>query len=197
MFKGMFEKKNCDICGEKISVLGNRKLEDGNLCRNCVKKLSPFFRVGKQSGVEDIQRQLLYREENEQALSQFVPTRIFGKRNRVLVDERSGKFIVTYQQDWKKGNPDIIELAQITYVNVDVEEDKDEIMCEGGDGKAESYNSPRYEYEYTFWVEIGIRSPWFESIRFPYNYEKPKFRHDTLYRTLDRELNELRVFLLK
>ncbi len=162
----------------------------------CQEALS-FFRVGKQSAVEDIQRQLQYREENEQALSQFVPTRIFGKRNRVLVDERSGKFIVTYQQDWKKGNPDIIELAQITYVNVDVEEDKDEIMCEGGDGKAESYNSPRYEYEYTFWVEIGIRSPWFESIRFPYNYEKPKFRHDTLYRTLDRELNELRVFLLK
>lgn len=29
---GIFDKKYCDICGEKIGLLGNRKLEDGNLC---------------------------------------------------------------------------------------------------------------------------------------------------------------------
>ena len=29
---GLFEKKYCDICGEKIGLLGNRKLEDGNMC---------------------------------------------------------------------------------------------------------------------------------------------------------------------
>ena len=28
---GLFDKKYCDICGEKIGLLGNRKLEDGNL----------------------------------------------------------------------------------------------------------------------------------------------------------------------
>ena len=32
---GLFDKKNCDICGEKIGLLGNRKLDDGNLCKNC------------------------------------------------------------------------------------------------------------------------------------------------------------------
>ena len=40
---GLFDKKYCDICGEKIGLLGNRKLEDGNLCKNCAAKLSPFF----------------------------------------------------------------------------------------------------------------------------------------------------------
>jgi formylmethanofuran dehydrogenase subunit E len=35
----MFEKKNCDVCGEEIKLLGNRKLEDGNLCKNCANKL--------------------------------------------------------------------------------------------------------------------------------------------------------------
>lgn len=30
---GLFDKKYCDICGEKIGLLGNRKLEDGNLCK--------------------------------------------------------------------------------------------------------------------------------------------------------------------
>ena len=40
---GLFEKKFCSVCGEKIGMLGNRKLEDGNLCRDCAKKLSPWF----------------------------------------------------------------------------------------------------------------------------------------------------------
>ena len=40
---GLFDKKYCDICGEKIGMLGNRKLEDGNLCKNCARKLSPWF----------------------------------------------------------------------------------------------------------------------------------------------------------
>ena len=38
---GLFDKKYCDICGEKIGLLGNRKLEDGNLCKDCARKLSP------------------------------------------------------------------------------------------------------------------------------------------------------------
>ena len=36
---GLFDKKYCDICGDKIGLLGNRKLENGNLCKNCAKKL--------------------------------------------------------------------------------------------------------------------------------------------------------------
>ena len=40
---GLFDKKYCDICGDKIGLLGNRKLEDGNMCKDCAKKLSPFF----------------------------------------------------------------------------------------------------------------------------------------------------------
>ena len=31
---GLFDKKICDICGEKIGLLGNRKLDDGNLCKD-------------------------------------------------------------------------------------------------------------------------------------------------------------------
>lgn len=32
---GLFDKKYCDICGEKIGLLGNCKLDDGNLCKEC------------------------------------------------------------------------------------------------------------------------------------------------------------------
>ena len=40
---GLFDKKYCDICGEKIGLLGNRKLEDGNMCKNCAAKLSSMI----------------------------------------------------------------------------------------------------------------------------------------------------------
>ena len=55
---GLFDKKICDICGEKIGLLGNRKLDDGNLCKDCAKKLSPWFEERRHSTVEDIKRQL-------------------------------------------------------------------------------------------------------------------------------------------
>ena len=43
LFDKLFAKKICDICGGEIGLLGNRKLEDGNMCKDCASKLSPFF----------------------------------------------------------------------------------------------------------------------------------------------------------
>lgn len=76
---GLFDKKYCDICGEKIGLLGNRKLEDGNLCKDCAKQLSPWFSDRRRSTVEDIKRQLAYREENRGRASQFRTTRSYGR----------------------------------------------------------------------------------------------------------------------
>ena len=72
---GLFDKKNCDICGEKIGLLGNRKLDDGNLCKNCASKLSPWFEERRHSTVEDIKRQLEYREKNKNCLTDGVTYR--------------------------------------------------------------------------------------------------------------------------
>ena len=72
---GLFDKKICDICGEKIGLLGNRKLDDGNLCKDCAKKLSPWFEDRRHSTVEDIKRQLEYREKNKKAVMDFCITR--------------------------------------------------------------------------------------------------------------------------
>ena len=80
---GIFEKKNCDICGEKIGMLGNRKLEDGNLCKDCAKKLSPFFSERRNSTVEEIRRQLESREENRRLLESFHPTQSLGTHTKV------------------------------------------------------------------------------------------------------------------
>ena len=78
---GLFDKKICDICGEKIGLLGNRKLDDGNLCKDCAKKLSPWFEERRHSTVEDIKRQLEYREKNKKAVMDFCITRQINTRN--------------------------------------------------------------------------------------------------------------------
>ena len=70
---GLFDKKICDICGEKIGLLGNRKLDDGNLCKDCAKKLSPWFEERRHSTVEDIKRQLEYREKMILSQSRRLP----------------------------------------------------------------------------------------------------------------------------
>ena len=87
---GLFDKKNCDICGEKIGLLGNRKLDDGNLCKNCARKLSPWFEERRHSTVEDIKRQLAYREQNKQLVQSFVVTRQFATNTyNVFIDDTS------------------------------------------------------------------------------------------------------------
>ena len=92
---GLFDKKNCDICGDKIGLLGNRKLDDGNLCKNCAAKLSPWFEERRHSTVEEIKRQLDYREENKNVVRNFHTTREFaGDRYHVFLDETKGLFTV-------------------------------------------------------------------------------------------------------
>ena len=34
-FGKLFDKKECSICGGEIGLLGNRRLEDGNMCKSC------------------------------------------------------------------------------------------------------------------------------------------------------------------
>ena len=195
---GLFDKKYCDVCGEKIGLLGNRKLEDGNLCKDCAKKLSPFFSERKQSTVAEIKEQLAYREENERRLDSFRPTRTFGENMKVYIDDMAGTFIVTRMSNWKSENPDIIGLNQVTSCNLDIEEDRDEIYYEDEEGNTRSYTPARYEYKYEFFVVINVNSPWFSQIRFSLNpSNRPDSRYTELYREYERVGNELCAALMR
>ena len=166
---GFFDKKYCDVCGEKIGLLGNRKLEDGNLCKECASKLSPFFSDRKSSTVEEIKQQLAYREENRQQLAGFRATRIIGDRMKVMVDELGNRFIVTSSNDILKANPDIISISDVISCNLDLKMEDTELKQEDAQGKEVSYNPPRYCYSYNFFIEISVRNPWFSQIRFRLN----------------------------
>ncbi len=166
---GLFDKKYCDICGEKIGLLGNRKLEDGNLCKDCAKKLSPWFSDRRRSTVADIKGQLAYREENRGKAAQFCITRSFGEGWKVLLDEERRWFTVTRARDLADANPDILDLDAITGCRMDIDESRTELTREGSDGKEVSYVPPRYEYSYDFYLVISVRHPYFDEMRFSLN----------------------------
>ncbi len=166
---GLFDKKYCDICGEKIGLLGNRKLEDGNLCKDCAKKLSPWFSDRRRSTVEDIKGQLAYREENRGKAVQFRTTRSFGEDWKVLLDEDHRWFTVTRARDLAEANPDILDFDSITGCRMDIDESRTELTRKDADGKDVSYVPPRYEYSYDFFLVISVRHPYFDEMRFSLN----------------------------
>jgi len=192
----LFDKKYCDVCGEKIGLLGNRKLDDGNLCKDCAKKLSPFMTDRRHSTVEEIKQHPAYREENKQSVMAFRPTRVIGERKKVYIDEAAQKFIVTSARDWQEENPDVINISQVFRCNTKIEEHKDEIYRETSDGKRISYNPRRYECEYAFLVEIQVDSPWFSEISFELSDMRPDSPYTDLYRSLERESHELQEILM-
>ncbi len=166
---GLFDKKYCDICGEKIGLLGNRKLEDGNLCKNCAKKLSPWFDERRHSTVAQIKEQLAYREENKKAVASFHTTRTFGERYILHLDEDQKKFVVAATSNLVNENPDVLDFSQVTGCELDVNENRYEEMRQDKDGKEISYVPPHYRYEYNFNIIIRVNHPYFDDIRFQLN----------------------------
>ena len=162
---GLFDKKFCDICGEKIGMLGNRKLSDGNMCKDCAKLLSPFCDDRRSSSLADIKVQLQYREENKAVLRAFSPMiTIDGDYKNIYVDTAKGNFVVSSNKpgSWDDENPDVIPISAITSLTLDVKEDRDEIYYKDAQGNNQSYVPPRYEYEYDFTLKFLVNTPWFD-----------------------------------
>ena len=165
---GLFDKKICDICGEKIGLLGNRKLDDGNLCKDCAKKLSPWFEERRHSTVEDIKRQLEYREKNKKAVMDFCITRQINTRNyNVFIDDNKGNFTVARKLDVNE-NPDIVPLSAIVQCRVDVDQQQQEETYTK-DGETVSYQPPVYKYEFDYTMRIKVRTQWFDDMDFRLN----------------------------
>ena len=161
---GLFDKKYCDVCGAKIGFLGNRKLEDGNLCKDCAGKLSPFFSDRRNSTVAEIKEQLAYREDNKRRLDDFLPTVTFDGSKKVYIDPIRERFIVTRLSNWRSGNPDLISFSQVRNVETDIKENKEEIFCKDSEGNEKSCHPPRYECDYEVSITIHVDSPWYDEI---------------------------------
>lgn len=175
LFGKLFEKKSCSICGEEIGLLGNRKLADGNCCKKCAAKLSPWFGDRKASTVEQIKEQLAYRARNAEQLKSFHVSKVIGEYGKMYVEEVDGvpnRFFVTYESDYLEENPDIVSFVDVMSCTVDIDVNDEEIMRKNKDGEEVSYNPPRFRYHYNFFIDMVIRNnPYFDVIRFNVNDE--------------------------
>lgn len=206
---GLFDKKFCSICGEKIGLLGNRKLEDGNLCKNCAAKLSPFFSERRHSTVDDIKAQLAYREDNKAEVAKFHTTRSFGESTKVLLDEDNRKFLVTRARNPVQENPDVLDYSMVTGVDIDIDEHSHEEMRRDNEGHSVSYNPRRYNYSYDFSIVIRVNHPYFDTIKIQLNsssvytttnavtaMQKPNPEYNSEYRQYKEMCDEVKSTLL-
>lgn len=169
----VFKKKDCEICGKEVGMFGYKKLEDGEICKDCVKKLSPWFEERRHSTVAQIQEQLAYRAENEKKLADFRVAKVIGDYHKMYIEEVNGipaRFFVTEAEEYLCENPDIIAFSDLMSCSIDEDSHETELKRDDGNGNKVSYNPPRYETDYNFYVEMQIaNNPYFDHIRFRIN----------------------------
>ena len=194
--KKLFEKKDCEICGGEIGLLGNRKLVDGDMCKSCAAKLSPWFEDRKESTVAQIKEQLAYREANAAAHANFRATKTLGEYYKMYVMEENGcptKFVVSIADNYADANADIIKFTDVTTCKTDIRDSRTEVKRKTESGEEVSYNPPRYEFRYEFYVELGIDNPYFDNIRFKVNARTVKLISEL---QSNRSMSGLGQFLL-
>lgn len=166
---GFFDKKYCDICGEKIGLLGNRKLQDGNMCKDCAKKLSPWFTERRETDIAGIKEQLAYREQNKQAVADFNTTVQLGEEMRIYVDEQARKFMITDAHNLEKENPDVFDLDSVTNCSLRIHDSQRELQTKNSRGEMVSYDPPRFEYSVWFHITLNMNHPYVDEISFQLN----------------------------
>lgn len=172
-FGKLFEKKECAICGGEIGLLGNRKLEDGNCCKDCAKKLSPWFDERRHSTVEQIKAQLQAREYNKLALETWQPSIALGDYYTMYVKTKGDvpiSFVVSNSDKYRENNADILSFLWITACTPDIRESRTELKQTNSQGEKVSYDPPRYEYRYDFYIKLDIKGcDYIDDMRFRIN----------------------------
>lgn len=188
----IFDKKVCAICGGEIGLLGNRKLEDGNLCKDCAKKLSPYLTDRRRSTVAEIRQHLEYRERNQRVLLGTNPTRAFGHGStKLYVDENQGTFIVTRDSNFMAHNPDVFSVSQVIGVRPSVHENRTELYHHDREGRRVPYNPRRYQVDYRFAIAIDLNTPFCNRIDFDLSGDRPDSPRSALYHELEAECADI------
>lgn len=169
-----FKKQDCEICGKEVGMFGYKKLEDGEICKDCVKLLSPWFEDRRHTTVAEIKEQIAYRQQNAKELEHFTISRQLGKNEYIMyIEEVNGvpaRFFVTNQSDYKAVNPDIISFKDVVSCITDVDERHEEIKYRNSEGQTVSYRPPRYKHHHDFYIRMEIRNnPYFHEIKFRIN----------------------------
>ena len=160
----VFKKKDCEICGK----------EDGEICKDCVKLLSPWFEDRRHATVRQIKEQLAYRECNAKEHENFTISRKIGDEEYFMYIEEVGgvptRFFVTSRSDYKAENPDIISFKDVISCVTDIQIRDEEIKEKNAEGQMVSCNPRRYKHHHDFYIKMEIRNnPYFDDIKFRIN----------------------------
>lgn len=195
---GLFDKKYCDFCGEKIKFLGNRKVEDGNMCTDCAKKISPFMTDRRQTSVVEMKEHLQYREENKNKLSLLRGAQTIGEDSVKLLINRDNRVFAVTRADsgnLEAVNPDVISISDVQYVNVDKKEYKIEEFYKDSQGNRKSYNPRKYKISYDYIVTIAVHNKWFNDISFKVNQNRIESTNYSLSTKYNRMMYEVKEVL--
>lgn len=154
-----FKKQDCEICGKEVGMFGYKKLEDGEICKDCVKLLSPWFDERRHSTVEQIKRQLAAREENRKKLQTWNHSMVFGEHQKIYINflgRIPDSFVISSVSNYKEANADIIPFCLVNSCDLDIRESHKELKQKNSQCEQVSYNPPRYEYSYEFYIKMTI-----------------------------------------
>ena len=128
-------------------MFGYKKLEDGEICKDCVKLLSPWFEDRRHATVAQIKEQLAYREQNAKEHENFTISRKIGDEECFMYIEEVGgvptRFFVTSRSDYKAENPDIISFKDVASCVTDIQVRDEEIKQKNSEGQMVSCNPRR------------------------------------------------------
>ena len=169
-----FKKQDCEICGKEVGMFGYKKLEDGEICKDCVKLLSPWFEDRRHATVAQIKEQIAYRERNAKEHENFTISRKIGDEEYFMyIEEVSGvptRFFVTSRSDYKAENPDIISFKDVASCVTDIQVRDEEIKERNAEGQMVSCNPRRFKHHHDFFIKMEIRNnPYFDDIKFRIN----------------------------
>ncbi len=166
---GIFSKKDCSFCGAQSGLLSNRKLADGNICKDCRARLSPFYDLTNKDTVANIAAQLEYRQRNMAELDSFRPTVAAGDRGKVFIDMDSGKFTFATERELREGNPDLFDLSGLHSCTFYA---KETIF------KGDENESDRFDYD--FYLKVSVDHPFVRNFSYRYNAQSVSNRRNRI-----------------
>lgn len=175
IFNKFFEKKNCDVCGRPIDHFTNTKIRDGNCCKACISRLSPWFTNYKSANVKSIKDQITYRAQMQNNSHNFYPSVEFQCSCILQIDENNSQFVL--KRTYHDQNLDYINCKDITNCDIDIKEHREEIKFMDSNDEIRSFTPSYYAYSYDIFIEIYTNIFYIPFIRFKVNPEIIK-KHD-------------------
>jgi len=130
--KNIFNRKQCDICKERIILNNTIDLKKGNICNDCLAFLSPWFSNYSNTSIEEIRKHLHYRKQNKEQVKRFKKKETLGLvsnkfNNVVLIDDDLKTFLIhpDYDGTISMDNPDIISFRDVDYCKMEIIEGED------------------------------------------------------------------------